>query len=60
MVNEQDRCEADCTYVLTWLDEKNQKALFRRAHALKLRNEYVLAAQDLEKLIKYSENGHEF
>lgn len=23
MVNEQDRCEADCTYVLTWLDEKN-------------------------------------
>ena len=60
MVNEQDRCEADCTYVLTWLDEKNQKALFRRAHALKLRGEYAEAAQDLENLIKYSENGKDF
>ena len=44
MVNEQDRCEADCTYVLTWLDEKNYKALFSRAHALKLRGEYAEAA----------------
>ena len=40
MVNEQDRCEADCTYVLNQLDERNVKALFRRAHALRARNEY--------------------
>ena len=60
MVNEQDRCEADCNYVIKHLDERNLKALFRRAHALRAREEYALAAQDLEKLIKYSDNGKEF
>jgi len=39
---------ADADYVLKNIDGKNTKALFRRAHAYKMKSQYSLAVQDLE------------
>jgi len=47
----------DATYVLTKLDDKNAKALFRRAHAYKTMNKWEEAARDLTVL--YKENQEE-
>lgn len=42
----------DACYVLDNLDGKNTKALFRRAHGLKLKGDFAGAVKDLEKIIE--------
>jgi len=41
----------DACYVLDNLDHKNTKALFRRAHGLKLKGDFAGAVKDLENII---------
>ena len=43
----------DACYVLDNLDGKNTKALFRRAHGLKLKGDFAGAVSDLERIIQY-------
>lgn len=46
-LNQQASAFSDANYVLTKIDAKNQKALFRRAHALKVQEKYEEAVRDL-------------
>ena len=56
-LGQQNSAMSDATYVLTKLDDKNAKALFRRAHAYKTMNKWEEAARDLQVL--YKENQEE-
>lgn len=42
----------DACYVLDNLDSKNTKALFRRAHGLKLKGDFAGAIKDLENIVQ--------
>ena len=52
MLNNQDDVLKDVNYVLENLDKGNAKALFRRAHAYKVKNDLGKAIADLEQLTK--------
>ena len=41
----------DSTFVLEQIDDKNAKALFRRAHSYKTKGQLQNAIKDLEKLV---------
>lgn len=56
-LDNQDDVLKDATYVLKFLDSKNAKALFRRAHAYKVKERYYEAAQDLEVLVQLDPNN---
>lgn len=45
--NEQEPAFKDADYVLTHIDAKNAKALFRRAQYYRLKNQLVKAEKDL-------------
>ena len=49
-IDNQEDSFSDANFVLTNLDPKNTKALFRRAHCYKLKSQFALAVQDLELL----------
>jgi tetratricopeptide (TPR) repeat protein len=49
-IDNQEDAFKDADFVLTHLDPNNTKALFRRAHCYKLKSQFSLAVQDLEKL----------
>ena len=50
--NEQEAAFKDADYVLTHIDHRNAKALFRRAQYFRLKNQLVKAEQDLTLLCK--------
>ena len=50
--NEQEPAFKDADYVLTNIDHRNAKALFRRAQYFRLKNQLVKAEQDLTLLCK--------
>ena len=50
-IGNQEDAFADADFVLTNLDPKNTKSLYRRSHCYKLKLQYALAVQDLELLV---------
>ena len=57
-LGQQASALSDASYVLNKLDPKNQKALFRRAHALKLQGKFEDAVRDLQLLYKEQPEAH--
>ena len=50
-IDNQTDCFNDVNYVLTNIDPKNGKALFRRANCYKQKSQFALAVADLETII---------
>ena len=57
-LDQQASALSDSSFVLTKLDPKNQKALFRRAHALKTQGKFEDAVRDLQLLYKEQPEAH--
>lgn len=52
LTDDQDKAAADATYVLENINSANPKALLRRAHAARSKNDWESAARDYQTLYK--------
>lgn len=57
-LDQQASALSDASFVINKLDPKNQKALFRRAHALKSQGKFEDAVRDLQLLYKEQPESH--